>query len=307
MAEAHKQDRKAMMQGVLYALLAALLWSGNFIVARGMHQKIGPVSLAFFRWLTATVFLFPVAQKAFFKEWRLVRPHWKYISITALLGITFFNTFVYVAGRYSSAINLALIGTTAAPLFVLLISVLFLKEKVAMRQFIGALLCVIGILLLISKGSWQQLAAFRIGTGDVWILTAALSFALYTLLVRRKPRTISSLTFLFSIFFTGTLFLIPAYIWEQVSGSTFNWTVDLVLIFLYLGIGASVLAFLLWNTSIHKIGATHTALFGNLIPVFSMVEAVWLLHEQLDWVILVSFFIVIAGLVIANARLFKKR
>ncbi|MBD0351457.1 MAG: DMT family transporter, partial [Flavisolibacter sp.] len=161
MAEAHKQDRKAMMQGVLYALLATLLWSGNFIVARGMHQKIGPVSLAFFRWLTATVFLFPVAQKAFFKEWRLVRPHWKYISITALLGITFFNTFLYVAGRYSSAINLALIGTTAAPLFVLLISVLFLKEKVAMRQFIGALLCVIGILLLISKGSWQQLAAFR--------------------------------------------------------------------------------------------------------------------------------------------------
>ncbi|MBD0287261.1 MAG: EamA family transporter, partial [Flavisolibacter sp.] len=51
----------------------------------------------------------------------------------------------------------------------------------------------------------------------------------------------------------------------------------------------------------------HTALFGNLIPVFSMVEAVWLLHEQLNWVILVSFIIVIAGLVIANARLFKKR
>ena len=131
------QKNNDLALGMGLACLAALLWSGNYVVARGLHQTITPVSLAFFRWLTATLVLAPIAYKQVSSQMPLIKKHLGYLAITALLGVTLFNTFIYVAGKYSSAMNLAIIGTSAAPIFVLLLSALFLKEKATKHQIVG--------------------------------------------------------------------------------------------------------------------------------------------------------------------------
>ena len=292
--------------GTGLALLATLLWSGNYIVARGLHQEITPITLAFLRWSTATLFLFPIAIRQIQKQKNLLISHLKFLCLAALLGVTLFNTFIYIAGKYSSAMNLAIIGTTAAPIFVLILASFFLKEKASISQIIGTIVCIVGILLLISRGNFQNLSHFKISLGDIWILFAALVFAFYTILVRKKPKDISSISFLFSIFLLGTLFLLPAFIFDNLQGQTFMWSLDLILIFLYLGIGASIGAFLSWNIAIQKIGSAKTALFGNLIPVFSTIEAVVILKEENTWVNIISLVIILIGLLIANSNQLKK-
>ena len=299
-------DKKDFIKGFGFALLATILWSGNFIVARALHQRISPVSLAFFRWSVATIFLFPIALKSFVRDWKEIKKHLLHFSLAAVTGVTLFNTFIYIAGKYSSATNLALIGTTAAPVFVLIISGLFLKQRIFANQILGALLCITGILLLLTKGNLKALQHFRFSSGDIWIFSAALAFAIYTVLVRKKPKEISSMSFLFTVFLIGTLFLLPIFL-LNTGAKSFQWDGSIILTFLYLGLGASVAAFLLWNGSIKKIGPARTALFGNLIPVFSTIEASILLNEKFNSVTLISLVVIIAGLIVANLNMFFKR
>ena len=305
MSKAAPTEQQQFLRGALFALLAVILWSGNFVVARALHHRISPVSLSFLRWFTATVFLFPIAYKKLKAEWRSLLPHLRYLCFTALAGVTVFNTLVYVAGRYTTAINLALIGTTASPVFVFLISALLLKQSLTRLQYIGITFCIAGILLLLSKGSWEQLSRFHFTAGDWWILGAALSFAIYTLLVRKKPPQLSPTVYLFSIFFIGTLFLLPAFLIDRYYAATIEWNGPLIGSLFYLGIGASVLAFLFWNISIRTMGAAKTALFGNLIPVFSSIEAALILGESFSPVALVSFLIILAGILIANFSILR--
>lgn len=299
--------KKAAVTGVTLAVIAALVWSGNYIVARGFHRDITPVSLAFFRWLTATIVLLPFAYQNFRRQWFLVKSSWTYLVVAALFGVSLFNTFIYVGGHTTSAMNLAIIGTTAAPVFVLAISHFFTREKATGFQIAGTLLCIAGILLLISKGSFTQLRTFQFLPGDLWVLLAALSFAVYTVMVRKKPAEMAPLTFLFSTFLFGTLLLLPAFLIDSKNGLTFEWNLPLVAVFLYLGIGASILSFLCWNTAIQHIGPSRTALFGNLIPVFSTIEAVIFLKEESSIVVIISLLIIFSGLFLANLQQFRKK
>jgi drug/metabolite transporter (DMT)-like permease len=106
--------------------------------------------------------------------------------------------------------------------------------------------------------------------------------------------------FLFVVFLLGTLVLLPFYVYELKHEGGFAVTLTSVSVLLYLGIGASVICFLLWNMAISKLGSGRTALFGNLIPVFSSIEAVLILGEKISWLQVTSFAIVITGLIIAN-------
>jgi len=102
------------------------------------------------------------------------------------------------------------------------------------------------------------------------------------------------------LFFLGTLFLLPAFVVDVFASAAIRWSGTLIGSLFYLGICASVIAFLAWNLSIRQIGAPRTALFGNLIPVFSSLEATWLLGERLTSVTIISFLVILAGIVVAN-------
>jgi drug/metabolite transporter (DMT)-like permease len=298
---AKSTQNKTVYIGFALAILTCIIWAGNFIIARGVHDQIPPITLAFFRWSTASVIIFFLGIKSFLKEKQHIIVNWKYLFWVTLTGIVLFNTFIYIAGHYTPAINLALIGTTSSPVFVILISAFFLREKISPLRIAGLILCISGILMLLSKGSIDTLLGFRFTPGDYFILCSAFVFAIYNILVRRKPATISALTFLFTIFIGGTLILMPFSIIEMQLSAPITWNNDLYGSILYLGIGASVISFLCWNAAIARIGSVRTALFGNLIPIISTLEAVWLLNEKITWVHLVSGVLVIAGLFIANA------
>jgi drug/metabolite transporter (DMT)-like permease len=291
--------------GIALAVLATIIWSGNFIVARGVTQQIGPISLAFYRGLTATVIIAPFAWKRFLAERKLIRANRSYLFWTALTGIALFNTCVYVAGHYTTAINLALIGTTSSPIFSTIMAVIFLKEKMNAFRVIGFALCIAGIILLISKGSMETLAAFRFSKGDLWVIAGALAFATYSILVRKKPAGFSALNFLFLLFAAGTAMLFPFFLWEASTSAAISWSPSLISIILYLGAGASVISFLCWNIALQKLGAGRTVLFGNLIPVFSVWEAVIFLNEEITRIHLFSGALVIVGLIIANSSIRK--
>jgi drug/metabolite transporter (DMT)-like permease len=296
------QPASEYKKGILFAVAATLLWSGNFIVARGVIHQVPPVTLAFFRWATATLLLLPFAWRQVVEHFGVLKQNFRYLGWTAISGITIFNTLVYVAGHYSPAINLALIGTTSSPVFSTLLAAIFLKEKITAARLAGMLVCFAGILLLLSQGSWQVLSQFRFGTGDLWVLAGAFSFALYTIQVRRKPANIPTLAFLWTVFAIGTLLLFPALVWESESHPPVKWTPGLVGVVLYLGLGTSVIAFMIWNLAIARLGAARTALFGNLIPLFSTIEAVLILGEPVQTIHLLSGALILAGLFIANRQ-----
>ncbi len=288
-----------------WAVLATFIWSGNFIVARDVNKEIQPISLNFYRWLTASVIICPFAIKQFISEWGQVKRSWQYLFLTALSGVALFNTFVYIGAHYTSAINLALIGTTSSPIMSVILARIFLKEKIGWMKIAGMILCTAGVLFLLSKGDFKNLLSFRFGTGDLWVLLAAFCFAVYNTLARKKPAGISPINFLFVIFTVGTLMLVPFFIWETGRAAAIQWNSNLVFSILFLGLGASVICFFIWNIAIRKLGSGRTSLFGNLIPVFSSIEAVFYLHEQFTWIHLVSMLIVFTGVLLANIRLLR--
>lgn len=292
--------------GILLAVLATLIWSGNFIVARAAFQLMPPVTMAFYRWLTATLILLPFGFKKVMEEKRILLHHKSYLFWASLTGIALFNTCVYVAGHYSPAINLALVGTTASPIMAVILARIFLKEKISSLRLLGLVLCIFGILFLMGKGNFRQIVMLRFSIGDLWVLLGAFFFAIYNILVRKKPATISPLAFLSVIFTTGTLILLPFFIVEQFHSAPIQWNTNLLLIVLYLGLGNSVICYICWNAAIARLGAARTALFGNLIPVFSSIEAASILNERITVIHILSLFMVISGLIIANFK-FRNR
>src|SRR4026208_526279 len=169
-------SEKNTFVGISLAVLAVIIWSGNFIIARGVIKQIPPVSLAFYRWLSASIIIFPFAVKKFRAEWKFVKQSSHYLFWASLSGITLFNTFVYIGAHYTTAINLALIGTTTSPIIAIVLASVFLKEKIGSLKIAGMALCISGVVFLLSRGSIQNLLSFHFTKGDGWILLAAFSF-----------------------------------------------------------------------------------------------------------------------------------
>lgn len=295
-----KTDQRNIIYAIALAVTATIIWSGNFIVAKGVNKAIPPVSLNFYRWLTASLILFPFAWKKCREEWPVVKANLHYLFWVALTGISLFNTFVYVGAHYTSAINLALIGTTSSPIISILLARIFLHERIGLLKLIGLLLCITGVLYLLAHGDFRNLWHLEFGTGDLWVLLAAFCFSVYNTLVKKKPAKLSPLSFLLIVFITGTLLMIPFFFYEINLTPSVQWDGRLVGAVLYLGLGASVICFYIWNIAIGHLGAGRTALFGNLIPVFSSIEAALWLDEDFTVVHGISMVLVFAGIVIAN-------
>jgi drug/metabolite transporter (DMT)-like permease len=295
-------QKKDQILGIGLAVLATMIWAGNFVISKGVNQLIGPISLAFFRWTLASLIIIPIAWSSYQKEKQYIKENFRYLFWVSLSGIALFNTCIYVSGHFTTAINMALIGTTSSPIFATIFAIVFLKEKINATRFIGLIICITGILVLLSKGSFEKLLSLRFGIGDLWILAAGFCFAVYSVLVKKKPSTISSLHFLMLIFSMGALMLFPFFLIENWYLPKPHFTPALIGSILYLGLGTSVIAFLCWNIALQKLGTSRTVLFGNLTPIFSTLEAVLILGEKFTNIHIVSGLLVIGGLVIANLQ-----
>lgn len=292
---------KKDISGYGFALLATILWSGNYVIARGLHDQIPPISLASLRWAIAIFILLPFALRESHSDWGLIRKHLKYLCGTALLGITLLNTFVYIAGHSSEAINLSII-TVASPVFTILFVSYIYKEPITKPRTIGLSLSISGIFVLISGGNILNILELRFSDGDIWILLSAMSFAGYSILVKNKPTEMGNKSFLLSVFLIGWLFLLPFHVWEhQTKG---DWVLDIGLFgnLLYLAIGASIMAFFAWSKAVEYVGPSAAAVIYYSLPIFSSIEAAVLLGEELRVIHILSFLLIIIGIAIANRK-----
>jgi len=290
--------RKQNQLGALLAIIACVIWSGNFIVSRYAIHLAGPISLAFFRWSTATICMFPFALKNFRNELSLFKQNKIYLFLMALVGIAVYNTLIYTAGHYTTAINMALFGSTVHPIVAALLAAIFVHEQLHWKNITGIVLGILGTLYLLTKGDLMNILHFTMSTGDLWMIGAGICFGTYNVFVRKKPQGISNNSFLLCIFAIGAVLLFPAAIYEMNYVQPVVCNSHLLWIVLYLGIGNSTIAYLLWNMAIQKIGAGKTALFGTLLPLLSSLEAVILLNETFSTAQIISGMIIIAGIVI---------
>lgn len=292
-------QNRQIISGYLFAVGATAIWSGNFIIARGLNESIPPISLAFWRWVVAVVVFLPFALKSIITEWDILKKNIVYLSVTSLLGITTFNTLIYFAAHTTSAINLSLISITF-PVFIVILSRIFFHELITVNKGIGIILVATGVVLLITRGTLARLLNISFAIGDVWMLAAAITFAVYSILLKRRPAQLSIWAFQLSTFILGLIFLFPFFIWEYTTTPSVEVDMKTISAILYVGIFASLSAFILWNKAIVAVGPSKAGMIYYTLPLFSGFLAYLFLKEGISMVHFYSALLIVSGILVAN-------
>ena len=284
------------------AIFAILFWSFNAIVGKDLMYILTPWQIAFFRWFIAFLILIPSTYKDIWNHRRLLCQYKNLIFWLALIGITFSNTFVYIAAYSVSAIQMSLISVTG-PMFLILFSVLFSGLKISIRQKIGFLMTGIGLLAVILKGhfSWN---ALDFQWGDLWMLLMAGTFGLYSFLNTKKPKILKQTTLLCVVIFWGMIMCIPPFIYETIKSplTMAHLTPKIISIMIYMGFCNSVLAYLFWNLAINKKGAVRVGMLYYLMPIFTTIEACLILGEHLVMAQVYGGILILGGILLTNWR-----
>ncbi|MER7509111.1 DMT family transporter [Streptomyces lavendulae] len=293
-SDSGRGKRGAAGAGVLLALLATVVWSGSFVATRGMAGSVPPVQAVFWRWIIAALAVAPFAARQAWQQRALIRRHLGYISLATLFGVTLYNTLVHQAGLTTSASNMGMI-MAASPVIMALYARLG-GERLGIRRTSGMLLAAFGVLFLVGGGS----LGFDFTAGDLWMFGAALSFATYSALLKRKPAEIGGLAFLFTTFVLGALMLAPAYAVSLHLQGGFEATAGTVGPLLYVGVFSSAVAFFAWNKAISLIGAARAGVVYYLQPVCVAGLGLLLLGERTGPAELLSMALILGGVGLAS-------
>lgn len=260
-------------------LLPGLFWAGNAIVARSVSADIPAVSLAFWRWTAAALIILPLAAPHLRRDVPLMLRNWPIMLVLTVLGISVFNTFLYIAAHTTTAINIVMLQT-AMPIIVVLATFLIFRETVTGAQAAGIAASFVGTLILISHGDPAVLLGLDFKRGDLWMLAAVVSYAVYTTLLRLRP-PVHGFSFAFASFALGAVILLPFMIAETIMVGPIPLSTSSFLAIAYVAVFASVLAYIAFNRIVQLVGANTAGLAVHLVPVFGIVLAVILLNERL--------------------------
>lgn len=285
----------------LLLTLAALFWSGNFVLGRGVTEIIPPVALAFWRWAGALMILAPFAIRGVIRQNREIRKNLGILTLLAILSVTNFNTFIYHALRTTTAINAFLVNSMT-PIFIVLVSWIGFNDRINFRQAVGVVLSFIGLVWIVTQGNLHILLTVRFSSGDLWTLAAALSWACYTVLLRKRPKHIDPVPFLTILVLIGLVFLSPIYLWEIRSGASFQWSPVVFASIGYVALFPSVIAYVFWNNSVAVVGANKAGIFMHLMPVFGILLAFVFLGETLAVYHLVGMVLIFSGIFLTTVN-----
>lgn len=294
------------LRAYLLLTCTALFWAGNFVLARGIRELIPPVSLNFWRWVGALILLLPFTLPRLHRQRTLLRRHWAWLTLMSVPSIVLFNTFIYAAVRSVSATNTALV-TATTPIFIVLLAWLRYGDRLSPRQFAGVFLSLGGMLFIISRGELQVMARLQFAYGDLWTLGAALSWALYSNLLRQRPASIDPLSFLTAIIALGVLILLPFYLLEVAFRGGFSITGNSLASIAYVSVFPSLLAYLFWNRGVDQVGPSKAGIFIHLMPVFAIVLAASLLGERLKGYHLSGIVLIFTGIALTTYPVKKIR
>ncbi|WP_418119420.1 DMT family transporter [Variovorax sp. 350MFTsu5.1] len=290
---------------VFLLVVPPLLWAGNAVVGRLVRELVSPLTLNFVRWVIAFVLLLPLAAQVLRRDSPLWA-HWKRYAVLGLLGIGLYNAFQYLALQTSTPINVTLVGSSL-PLWMLAVGALFFRARISGREIGGALLSMAGVLLVLSRGEWQQLLGLRLVPGDLYMILGTISWAFYSWLLARthEPAAVRKdwaaflmAQLVFGLAWSGALAagewtLTPAHI-------ELGW--PLVAAMLFIGIGPAVVAYRCWGTGVQRAGPQAASIFMNLTPLFAAVLSAAFLREPPHWYHGAAFLLIVGGIVVASRR-----
>ena len=286
-------------RGAIYGITAASIWGGMYVVSDVTLIAVPPFTLLTLRILLGLLVLFPL-------DWARGRAAADRRTQASLLGIGALGLGISLGAQFlgtdlSTAVNGALV-TSASPAFVVLFAALLLREKLTARRLAAVLLASVGVLVILNP------AAADFGsdtfTGDVFLAIAALTWGLYSVLVRRVSlrHSLPTLTVTVYALMGGLLLSIPASALELSQRPIGEVDAPVILGVLYLGLVSTAFALLLWNRAFALAPATVASLCFFAQPLSGAILAALLLRQEMTITLWLGGGLIMAALLLSLAR-----
>ncbi|WP_368029104.1 DMT family transporter [Arcobacter sp. s6] len=284
------------MKYYIFLVLAVLFWSGNFISGRYISNSIEPMQLSFYRWFFVLVLLLPYI----FMNYKNLIIGFKKDSLLLVVfgafGIAGFNTFLYYGLQTTTATN-ALLINSSTPIFIILITSVIFRIAITKIQILGVVLSTLGVLYLILKGDINHILELHFTPGDLWIIAAALDWAIYSVLLKFKPKELSSFDFLTITTIIGVIILYIAFVLQGYKvGFSFLSNKDVLYSLIYIVIFPSILSFYFWNMATIELGANKAGQSAHLMPIFGAFLAYIFLDEVLEFYHIIGIILIAIGI-----------
>jgi drug/metabolite transporter (DMT)-like permease len=294
---------EAASRGTAFLLLALamLFWAGNWVLGRALREVFEPNALNLWRWLIASLVLAPFALPRLRGSLPAIRKSAGLLVALAFLGVALFQSLVYTGLKTTTTVNAVLLNSSL-PAFILLCSWAIDRVRGTPRQALGMLISLAGILIILVRGDAANLAHFELHSGDALILIAMPIWGVYSVLLKRRPAEIDGIAFLFVISTIGVVLLLPAFAVEAWHTPP-RWPGALgIAAVLYVGLAASVGAFICWNRGVAIVGANAAGFTIHLLPAFGTLLAIVFLGESFRLFHAVGIAAILAGVVVATWR-----
>ena len=284
--------------GYLMIVITAVAWSGNAIAARAVHEAVPPIGLAFWRWVATVPIFLVLAWPHLKRDIPEALANWKILVVLSVLSVSIYNSFLYIGLNSTTATNSFLINTSR-PVIIVILSLIILRLAVTGQQAAGLALGLVGTAVIVARGDPGVVAALDFVPGDLWILAATLSWALYTVYLRRRPK-IRLASFMFLTAITGLAVLAPFYWWEHVYVRPVPLAPETFWAVAYLSVVASVIAYMAYNRAVEILGPNVAGLTSYLLPVFGVTLAILLLGESFRLFHAVGIALLLTGVYLAT-------
>jgi drug/metabolite transporter (DMT)-like permease len=284
----------------LLLTLTTLSWAGNAVASRLATGHISPMALTAMRWVGVVALLFPFMARPVMEAAAVLVPIWRRILLMGALGFTAFNALMYAAAYHTTAVNMA-IFQGSIPVFVLLGGLVAFGTRIGLLQVLGTALTLIGVGAIAARGDLQVLASFSFYAGDVFMLIACASYAVYTLALRDRPK-LPGFVFFSALAVAALLISLPLLGWEIAAGNVIWPDLRGWAILLYVTLLPSLLSQIFFMRGVELIGPGRAGLFVNLVPVFGAILGVAILNEPFRWYHAAGLVLVLGGIWLAERK-----
>ncbi len=286
----------------LLLILTTIFWSGNFIVGKAASiYEIPPFSLNFYRWFFAGLILMPFTIKELINKKNYIFSNLGFFVILGITSITIFNSIVYYSLYYTQVISGVLMISTI-PVWIIFISSMLNIEKTNIFQIIGVALSLTGVIFIITKADINLIKNLDFNKGDLTMVIAMFSWALYSSLLKKKKYEISQITLLQVVIITGLIFLIPIYFIEMSMGNLIKLGKPFYLTLTYVVLFPGLASFFFWIKGIGIIGANRAGAFLHLMPIFGAIMAMIIFDEKFMFYHFLGAVFIIAGITLSNKK-----
>ena len=282
-------------------IMMPLFFSLNLIIGRAAISEVEPWTLAFFRWFGAALILLPFVLGGLIGHRRALMANWRQITWLAILGMWICGALVYLALRFTTATNATLIYTSS-PAIILILEWLFRGRRVGLRQIFGSFIAFFGVAVIVLKGDLSRLTGLQFNPGDLIIAFCALSWALYSV-VLKKPRLqeLPTMPLFTAIVIAGALTLLPFAAGESLALQTFPTSRSAWLSIAGLALIPSVFSFASYQYGIRRFGPAITGMLLYLLPAYGVALAIAFLGERFQGFHAAGMALILPGIVLATA------